>query len=129
MSRQSERTVLVVDDEDDIRKTIAKLIEKRGHRVFTAADGRAALIAMETDVKIDLVILDIMMPEMDGYETLAEMHERNYGEIPVIMLTAKATDRDMMKGYRVGADYYITKPFKNEMLLNTVDYLIGDHPQ
>jgi twitching motility two-component system response regulator PilG len=129
MSKPSERTVLVVDDEEDIRKTVAKLIEKRAHRVISVADGRAALDALEAGAKIDLVILDILMPAMDGYQTLAEMHARKLEGIPVIMLTAKSTDHDMMKGYRVGADYYITKPFKSETLLNIFDYLIGDLPQ
>ncbi|MBI2191246.1 MAG: response regulator [Planctomycetes bacterium] len=121
-----EKTILVVDDEPDIRKTISRLMQTRGHGVLGAESGREALGILQTDVQVDLVILDILMPVMDGIETLQAIRRRGGRDLPVIMLTARTSDQDVLKGYGYGADYYITKPFKNERLLNIVDYLIGD---
>ena len=127
MARKKRRTVLLVDDETDIRTVVEELVSSRGYQVVTAKGGREAVEIMEGGTTIDLVILDLMMPEMDGYETLARVKELRCEEAPtVIMLTAKSTDRDIMKGYGVGADLYITKPFKNQVLVDAVDYVIGD---
>jgi len=125
MNEDKNKSVLIVDDEQDLCRTIARLLESRGYRVTAAENGKAALQILQDGLAPDLTVLDVMMPEMDGYETLAAMQARGLS-VPVIMLTAKSTSADIMKGYRVGADYYITKPFQNATLLNIVDYLIGD---
>ena len=67
-----------------------------------------------------------MMPKLDGYAVLREIRGRGWGDLPVVMLTAKASDQDVWKGYEEGATYYMTKPFNNQMFLNIIDYLIGD---
>ena len=121
------KTVLVVDDEEALRTLTAKLIERRGHRVLTAASGVEALAVLSGDVRVDLLILDVVMPGLDGLQTLEEVRKRwNYSQLPVVLLTAQSKDEDVLSGYTRGADYYITKPLKPAALLNIVDYLIGD---
>jgi DNA-binding response OmpR family regulator len=118
------KTVLVVDDEDSLRDFAAKLIEKRGHRVLTAANGNDALAVLKSGASVDLVVLDVVMPGLDGLQTLAQI--RNLQPNPyVILLTARSEDREVLGGYKQGADYYITKPLRPAELLNIVDYLIG----
>ena len=118
--------MLVVDDAEDIRVILSKLLQSRGHEVLTGVTGKDAVkILVEDRIVVDLILLDVMMPEMDGFEALSRVRERGIN-VPVIMLTAKSTDADIIKGYQVGADYYIAKPFRNETLLNIIDYLIGD---
>ncbi len=121
------KRVLAVDDETDIRMIIEGLLTAGGYEVTTAEDGEDALVKFNK-AQFDLVILDVMMPKRDGYEVLQEIRESPKSEVPVIMLTAKATDKDVWKGYEVGATYYLTKPFSNQQLLNIVKYLIGDLP-
>jgi DNA-binding response OmpR family regulator len=119
------KRVLVVDDETDIRVILEGLLKSSGYEVDTAQDGEEALLKLNR-AKYDLIILDIMMPKRDGYEVLREIRQSDSSTLPVIMLTAKASDKDVWKGYEEGATYYITKPFKNRMLLNIVNYIIGD---
>ena len=126
MEKKKDRTILVVDDEEDIRRVVARLLESRGYRVMTASSGLEALKIFEEGAPVDLLILDLLMPDMDGYETLAHVKDQADGPKSVIMLTAKSASHDIMKGYRVGADYYISKPFKNQILIDSVNYLIGD---
>lgn len=122
-----DKTVLVVDDEESLRNLAAKLIERRGYKVLTAADGNQALGVLAGDTGIDLLVLDVMMPGLDGLQTLERIRkQRGYAELPVILLTAQSRDEDVMGGYKKGADYYITKPLQPTALLNIVDYLIGD---
>jgi DNA-binding response OmpR family regulator len=118
------KTVLVVDDEDSLREFAAKLIEKRGYEVLTAANGNDALAVLKSGVGIDLVVLDVVMPGLDGLQTLAQMRKLEPG-LCVILLTARAQDAEVIGGYEQGADYYITKPLRPAELLNIVDYLIG----
>ncbi|HVO24623.1 MAG TPA: response regulator [Candidatus Margulisiibacteriota bacterium] len=121
------KTVLVVDDEEALRTLAAKLIEKRGHKVLTAADGKEALAILAGGAPVDLLVLDVVMPELNGLQTLEEVRKQwSYAELPVILLTGQAKDADVLGGYQRGADYYITKPLKPAALLNIVDYLIGD---
>ena len=118
------KTVLVVDDEDSLREFAAKLIEKRGYKVLTAANGNDALAVLKSGVGVDLVVLDVMMPGLDGLQTLAEIRNLQPG-VFVILLTARSEDSEVLGGYKQGADYYITKPLRPAELLNIVDYLIG----
>src|SRR5690349_15953543 len=99
MAESGKRTVLVVDDADDIRTIITVLIQGRGHHVVPAENGKQALQALENGGKVDLILLDVMMPEMDGFETLYRMRERGVN-IPVVMLTARSADADIIKGYQ-----------------------------
>ena len=123
----NNKTVLVVDDEEALRNLAAKLIERRGYKVLTAADGNEALAVLAGGAAVDLLVLDVMMPGLDGLQTLERIRkQRGYGELPVILLTAQSRDEDVMGGYKTGADYYITKPLQPAALLNIVDYLIGD---
>lgn len=101
--------ILVADDEAEIRELLRLYLEKDGYEVIEAADGAKALSALQKEA-IDLVILDIMMPGIDGYRVLQNIREKN--NIPVIMLSAKGSDSDKILGLDLGADDYITKPFQ-----------------
>lgn len=121
-----KKKILLVDDEPEILLTTGRVLNSKGYAVSTARNGREALDKIKAAGPPDLLILDIMMPVMDGYETLEYLRSHHYLEMPVIFLSAKGTDRDVLQGYQVGADYYISKPFSNRTLLNAVEYLIGD---
>ena len=121
------KTVLVVDDESAVRRLISRVLKDRNFQVLQAENGQKALEIFEGGRKVDLVVLDVMMPEMDGYEVLNKMSEKGFErDVYVIMLTALNTYPSVMKGHNEGAAYYITKPFQNQTLLNIVDYLIGN---
>lgn len=109
--------VLVVDDDLNINKVITLYLEKEGYRAYTAEDGRAALRVIANQ-KIDLVILDIMMPVMDGWDTLKEI--RKTSQMPIIMLSAKGETFDKVLGLELGADDYIVKPLEPKELLARV---------
>src|SRR5262249_17845751 len=117
---------LVTDDDRVVRSVAVKLIELRGHRVLTADSGEAAVEIFGAGNPIDLHVLDLVMPGMDGLATMAHLREHGFGEVPVVLLTAQSSDENLIEGYRAGAGYYLTKPFKPAQLLNIVDYLIGD---
>ena len=103
--------ILVVDDNDDIRRLTQSYLTSEGHRVQLASGGDTALEAMRADPP-DVLILDIMMPTMDGYEVMRKMTADGLKErIKVVVLTAKNSEADWIKGYRLGADDYLTKPF------------------
>jgi CheY-like chemotaxis protein len=120
------KTVLVTDDDATLRGVTAKLIEARGHRVLTADSGEQAIEMFKAGTLIDLHVLDVVMQGIDGLATIAELRQRGFGEVPVVLLTAKSSDENLLDGYRAGAGYYLTKPFKPAALLNIVDYLIGN---
>jgi DNA-binding response OmpR family regulator len=101
-------TVLVVDDEPRLADVVRMNLEVEGYRVLTAANGMEALARLTQDLP-DLVVLDVMMPEMDGFETLR--HIRQVSSVPVIMLTVRAEEADRIKGLEIGADDYLTKPY------------------
>ena len=126
MEQGSGKTVLVVDDDENLRTLTVKLIGKRRHRVLVASSGVEALDICKKEGAPDLVVLDVVMPGMDGYETLSKMRELGLTGVPVVMLTARSGDDDLMAGYQAGVDYYLTKPFGPAALLNVVDFLIGD---
>jgi DNA-binding response OmpR family regulator len=104
----SPATVLVVDDEDMVREVVCTYLEREGYATLQASAGRAAqeLIASE---RPDLIVLDVMLPEIDGYSILADIRERD--DIPVILLTARTEETDRLLGLKLGADDYVVKPF------------------
>lgn len=102
------QTVLVVDDEPMIREAVASYLEKQGCRIFTADNGGDALAVFEREA-ITFVILDLMLPDMSGEEICTAMRKKS--RVPIIMLTAKVQEEDMLNGLQIGADDYMTKPF------------------
>jgi len=108
-------TILVVDDEAHVVRLVKANLEPSGYRILTATDGEQALRAVQGESP-DLVILDIMLPKMDGYEVCRRIRE--FSPVPVIMLTARSAEVDLVHGFEVGADDYLTKPFAaNELLV------------
>jgi len=116
----SKKKILIVEDEESLLKLESILLTSKGYDVRGVPNGRLALEAIAEE-KPDLILLDIMLPEIDGFEVCRRVKEdpetRN---IPVVMLTAKKTREDMAKGEKVGADWYITKPFKSAMVIETI---------
>lgn len=114
------KKILAVDDEKHIVRLVQVNLERQGYEVVTAFDGKEALQKVQEE-NPDLVVLDVMMPYMDGFEVLQNLR-RNPAtrEIPVIMLTAKAQDADVFKGWQSGVDLYLTKPFNPMELLSFV---------
>jgi two-component system alkaline phosphatase synthesis response regulator PhoP len=116
----NNKRVLVVDDERHIVRLIQVNLEREGYQVLTAFDGKDGLQKVKTE-KPDLVVLDVMMPYMDGFEVLKSMKaDPQTAGIPVIMLTAKAQDADVFRGWSSGVDCYLTKPFNPMELLTFV---------
>jgi DNA-binding response OmpR family regulator len=113
--------VLVVEDEDDVRRLVRVLLERAGHTVVEAANGLEALRRLEDEAP-DLVVLDVAMPELDGWQTLERI--RDLSDVPVLMLTARAGELDKVRGLRGGADDYVTKPFGRQELLARVEALL-----
>jgi DNA-binding response OmpR family regulator len=117
----SNALALVVDDDEDIRELVRQLLERAGFDVRDAPDGRAALRVFH-EVRPDVVLLDVSMPELDGWQTLERI--RDLSDVPVLMLTAKDAEADRVRGLRSGADDYVTKPFAREELLARVEALL-----
>ena len=117
----SERHILVVDDDPDIRTLLRELFDRTGFSVAEAGDGEEALRVF-FDERPDLVVLDVAMPRLDGWQTLERIRE--VSDVPVVMLTAKATELEKTRGLRAGADDYVTKPFGRQELLARVDALL-----
>ncbi len=121
----SYKTIMVVDDDPDIVALVKTTLEKNGYGVQTAGNGLEVFSRLE-EQNPDLIILDIMMPHMGGMAVLKRLKgTAETSSIPVIMLTAKAQYEDMIKGYELGADYYITKPFTNAHLINVTNFLLS----
>ena len=113
--------ILIVEDEKNMQDIIADYMKKGGHTCFTADDGVDALIALKNN-PVDLMILDIMIPHIDGFSVCKMAREMS--NVPVIMLTAKGDESDKLKGYEYGADDYTTKPFSPKVLLAKVNALL-----
>jgi two-component system alkaline phosphatase synthesis response regulator PhoP/two-component system response regulator VicR len=112
--------ILAVDDQVHIVRLIQVNLERNGYQVVTAYDGQQALDKIKTE-NPDLVVCDVMMPRKDGFEVLREVRsEAGTRDLPFIMLTAKAQDADLLRGYKSGADCYLTKPFNPNELLGFV---------
>jgi two-component system response regulator ResD len=117
------RTVLVVDDEPTITEIVARYLERAGYSTATAATGPQALQAA-SELSPDLVVLDLMLPELDGFEVLRQLQENDAGRTPVILLTAKSEHDDKLTGLRRGADDYVVKPFSPTELVARVDAVL-----
>lgn len=120
-------TILIADDEARIRRLVSDFLKRDGHTILEAADGKAALELIENRrPTLDLAILDVMMPGMDGFEVLREIREQENGEkrLPVMLLTARAEDADQVRGLEGGADDYVTKPFSPIVLAARVRTLL-----
>jgi len=114
----------VVEDEESLLKLESILLSSKGYDVTGVMDGKAALVQMATNPP-DLVVLDIMLPELDGFEVCRQIKENPATKgIPVIMLTAKKNSQDYARGMEVGADAYITKPFKSAKVMETIETLL-----
>ena len=114
--------VLVVDDDAHIRELVGIFLEREGLHVFEAANGREALTKLEK-VRADLVILDVMMPEMDGWELCRRL--RQSGDLPLLILTAKGETNDKVKGFQLGSDDYLVKPFEPAEMVARVKALMN----
>lgn len=106
--------ILVVDDTVNIRVMLSDFLSQHGYEILTASDGTEALKIVKS-AKLDLVLLDIMMPNMDGYQFISQL--RKESNLPVIMITARQAEADIVRGFELGADDYITKPFRLRELL------------
>ena len=107
--------VLVVDDEARMRKLVRDFLEREGFSVLEAEDGMRAMELFYEDKDIALIILDVMMPKMDGWQVCREV--RQFSKVPVIMLTARSEERDELQGFELGVDEYISKPFSPKILV------------
>jgi two-component system alkaline phosphatase synthesis response regulator PhoP len=124
--KSSTKTIIVVDDNPDIVNIVKTILEGKGYNVMCAYSG-AELFTKLKEKKPDLIILDIMMPEMDGLEVLTRLKGvPETASLPVILLTAKVQYEDVLGGYKLGADYYITKPFTSTQLTNGINLLLGE---
>jgi DNA-binding response OmpR family regulator len=111
------KRILIVDDEEVIRKFLKIHLNKQGYEVVEAEDGQKAIDRIG-ERKFDLIICDVMMPNKTGWEVVKEVKSNpKFDHIPIILLTAKNDDVDMFKGYELGANYYMTKPFTKDQLL------------
>ena len=113
--------ILVVEDEKNMQSIIVEYIQRGGHTCFTADDGVDAMIILKNN-PMDLMILDVMMPHLDGFSVCRMAREMS--SLPIILLTAKSDENDKLKGYELGADDYMTKPFSPKVLLAKVNALL-----
>ena len=118
--------ILVVDDAPDLALVLRMQLERAGHEVITAENGRRGLRRFY-EVRPDLVVLDVRMPELDGWQTLERL--RDLSDVPVILLTARSGEIDKVRGFRAGADDYVVKPFGRQELLARIEALLRRAPQ
>ena len=114
--------ILVVDDESRMRKLVRDFLEKQNFDVLEAGDGSEALDIFFEHQDIALIILDVMMPKMDGWQVCREV--RGYSKVPIIMLTARSDERDELQGFELGVDEYISKPFSPKILVARVEAIL-----
>ncbi|WP_178040867.1 response regulator [Frisingicoccus sp.] len=114
--------ILVIDDESRMRKLVRDFLTKKEYEVLEASNGEEAMEIFYEDKDIDLLILDVMMPKMDGWEVCREV--RKTSRVPIIMLTAKADERDELLGFELGVDEYVTKPFSPKILVARVEAIL-----
>lgn len=119
------KKILIADDEHKIVMTLEYAFKKAGYEVFIARDGSEVLEILQEQIP-NLILLDIMMPNVDGYTTLSEIKKNEkFQDIKVIFLSAKAGENDIQKGLELGADAYVTKPYSIKKLLEKVEELVG----
>jgi len=111
----NNKKILVVDDESRMRKLVKDFLVKDGYTVLEAGDGQEALDVFYANSDTDLIVLDVMMPKLDGWEVCKEI--RSNSKVPIIMLTAKSEERDELLGFNLGVDEYISKPFSPKILV------------
>ena len=114
--------ILVVDDESRMRKLVKDFLVREGYTVLEAGDGMEAMDIFYEEKDLSLVILDVMMPKMDGWQVCREIRESS--KIPIIMLTARAEERDELQGFELGVDEYISKPFSPKILVARVNAIL-----
>ena len=114
--------ILVVDDESRMRKLVKDFLVRQGYTVLEAADGMEAMDYFYEDKDIALIILDVMMPKMDGWQVCREI--RMHSKVPIIMLTARSEERDELQGFELGVDEYISKPFSPKILVARVEAIL-----
>ena len=114
--------ILVVDDESRMRKLVRDFLVKQNYDVLEAGDGEEAVDIFFREKDIALIILDVMMPKMDGWQVCREI--RQYSKVPIIMLTAKSDEKDELQGFDLGVDEYITKPFSPKILVARVEAIL-----
>lgn len=114
--------ILVIDDESRMRKLVKDFLSREGYTVLEAADGVEAMDIFYEDKDIALIILDVMMPRMDGWQVCREIRESS--KVPVIMLTARSEERDELQGFELGVDEYISKPFSPKILVARVNAIL-----
>jgi CheY-like chemotaxis protein len=119
------RTVLMIDDESNARRVAKLLLEREGFRILTAANGEEGLILAKVE-RPNVVLLDVMMPKMNGYETLKRLREdEDTKMIPVIMVTARGTEHDIATSFRLGAVFHIEKPYETKDLLQKISVALS----
>ena len=114
--------ILVVDDESRMRKLVRDFLEKADYQVIEAENGERAVDIFFEEKEIALILLDVMMPKMDGWQVCREI--RQYSKVPMIMLTARADERDELMGFNLGVDEYISKPFSPKILVARVNAVL-----
>ena len=114
--------ILMVDDEERMRKLVKDFLTIKGYRVLEAGDGEQAIDIFFKEKDISLVILDVMMPKMDGWETCKTI--RRYSQVPIIMLTARSEERDELLGFELGVDEYITTPFRPKIRVARIEAIL-----
>jgi two-component system, OmpR family, alkaline phosphatase synthesis response regulator PhoP len=124
---ERKRHVLIVDDEPNIVLSLEFLLQQQGYEVSIARDGEAALAAAE-ERQPDLVVLDVMLPGLDGFEVCRRLRERS-ASLRILLLTARGRDVERVRGLEEGADAYVTKPFSTRELMKTVAELLGESPE
>ena len=114
--------IMIVDDEQRLRKLVRDYMIREGYSVLEAANGREALDLFDNEGNIALIILDVMMPEMDGWQVCSEI--RKTSKVPIIMLTARSDEKDELRGFELGVDEYVTKPFSPRTLAARVNAIL-----
>ena len=114
--------ILIVDDESRMRKLIRDFLEREGYQILEAADGVEAMERFYSEKDISLIILDVMMPRMDGWQVLREVRE--HSKVPIMMLTARTEEQNELKGFELGVDEYVAKPFSPKILVARVGALL-----
>ena len=114
--------ILIVDDESRMRKLLRDFLEREDYQILEASDGIEAMDMFYADKHIDLIILDVMMPRMDGWQVCKEVRE--HSKVPIMMLTARAEEQNELKGFELGVDEYVAKPFSPKILVARVGALL-----